>query len=259
MKLGMYDPDFDIWGAENLELSFKTWMCGGTLEIIPCSHVGHIFRKRSPYKWRPGVDVLKKNTVRLIEVWLDEYGKFYYMRTGYDKGDFGDISQRVKLRNDLGCKSFKWYLENIYPDLTIPDNLAEGYVENMLTANKSMCLDTPLDENKESGLIEMYHCHFGGGNQFFQFTKNLEIKMEKHCLDYAEETKILQMFSCHDLGGNQEWIFNFTSMQILKRATNTCMTLQLPTTLVMEPCDASNLAQQWIFKYMYKEKLPTKL
>lgn len=67
-KLGTYDSGFDIWGGENLELSFKTWMCGGTLEIVPCSHVGHIFRKRSPYKWRTGVNVLKRNSVRLAEV-----------------------------------------------------------------------------------------------------------------------------------------------------------------------------------------------
>lgn len=37
----------------------------GTLEIIPCSHVGHIFRKRSPYKWRTGVNVLRRNSIRL--------------------------------------------------------------------------------------------------------------------------------------------------------------------------------------------------
>ncbi|VDL68300.1 unnamed protein product [Nippostrongylus brasiliensis] len=83
-KLGTYDPGFDIWGGENLELSFKIWMCGGTLEIIPCSHVGHVFRKRSPYKWRKGVNVLKKNAVRLAEVWLDEYKEFYYERIAHD-------------------------------------------------------------------------------------------------------------------------------------------------------------------------------
>lgn len=60
-------------------------MCGGTLEIIPCSHVGHIFRKRSPYKWRTGVNVLKRNNVRLAEVWLDEYSEYYYQRIGHDK------------------------------------------------------------------------------------------------------------------------------------------------------------------------------
>ena len=45
----------------------------GTLVTVPCSHVGHIFRKRSPYKWLPGVNVVKKNAVRVAEVWLDDY------------------------------------------------------------------------------------------------------------------------------------------------------------------------------------------
>lgn len=63
----------------------QTWMCGGTLEIIPCSHVGHIFRKRSPYKWRSGVNVLKRNNIRLAEVWLDEYSEYYYQRIGNDR------------------------------------------------------------------------------------------------------------------------------------------------------------------------------
>jgi len=48
-------------------------ICLGTLVTAPCSHVGHIFRKRSPYKWLPGVNVVKKNAVRVAEVWLDEY------------------------------------------------------------------------------------------------------------------------------------------------------------------------------------------
>ena len=36
--------------------------------------------------------------------------------------DFGSIEARLELREKLQCKSFKWYLDNVYQDLNIPDD-----------------------------------------------------------------------------------------------------------------------------------------
>lgn len=66
--LGYFDEGFDIFGAENIELSFKAWMCGGRIEILPCSHIGHVLKKRISYKRDKISD--NRNAVRIAQVSL---------------------------------------------------------------------------------------------------------------------------------------------------------------------------------------------
>ena len=72
------------------------------------------FRSGSPYKWKPGQNVLKKNLVRLAEVWLDDYKNIYYERINNNLGEFGNITERVDLRKKLQCKRFQSIIQKLF-------------------------------------------------------------------------------------------------------------------------------------------------
>ncbi|KAJ1364037.1 Polypeptide N-acetylgalactosaminyltransferase 5 [Parelaphostrongylus tenuis] len=228
-------------------------MCGGTLEIVPCSHVGHVFRKRSPYKWRTGVNVLKRNSIRLAEVWLDDYKQYFYERINNQLGDFGDISDRKKLRERLGCKSFKWYLENIFPELFIPgESIAKGELRNQAAP---FCVDSPTTEDSESEpkAVTPYPCHDQGGNQYWMMSKDGEIRRDETCIDYAGQE--VMVFPCHGMKGNQEWRYNHQTGRLLHVVSQKCLEMTKDgAKLKMEPCDDGNIYQHWKFKIYNEEK-----
>ena len=141
--------------------------------------------------------------MRVAEVWMDSYKKFYYATRPDLKGkDFGDISKRLALKEKLECKSFKWFLDTVYPELVIPDEnvLAWGEVRN---PDSALCLDTLGREEGE--VMGLFYCHGGGGNQALSLTQRLELRHEEFCLDVARPGDVVRLLECHGLGGNQKW------------------------------------------------------
>ncbi|XP_042238686.1 uncharacterized protein LOC121877132 [Homarus americanus] len=147
-------------------MSFKSWQCGGSVEVAPCSRVGHIFRKRHPYSFPEGnANTYLRNSRRVAEVWLDEFIHFFYeTRPSALQRPYGDVTDRKELRTRLGCRGFGWYLKTVYPELATPSRheLAYGQLRQL-----NLCLqgpDPPADKKQQKAeesseqLVEVTSC-----------------------------------------------------------------------------------------------------
>ncbi|XP_051871806.1 polypeptide N-acetylgalactosaminyltransferase 4 [Pristis pectinata] len=195
--LGTYDTGMEVWGGENLELSFRVWQCKGSLEIHPCSHVGHVYPKRAPYA-RPN---FLQNTVRAAEVWMDEYKvHFYYRNPPARKEKYGDISDRKLLRDRLQCNSFSWYLKTIYPELHVPEDRPNWHGAIRSEGVRSECLDYNAPDHSPTGAqLSLFGCHGQGGNQYFEYTSKKEIRFNsvtELCAEVIEGQSSIGMKYC---------------------------------------------------------------
>lgn len=74
--------------------------------------------------------------------------------------DFGDVSERVALRNRLKCKSFRWYLQHVYPEMRIYNNtITYGEVRALTHPELNTChVSVKRDEALSSSSSQL-----GGG------------------------------------------------------------------------------------------------
>uniref|UniRef100_T1JEQ6 Polypeptide N-acetylgalactosaminyltransferase n=1 Tax=Strigamia maritima TaxID=126957 RepID=T1JEQ6_STRMM len=251
-EIGGYDEGMDVWGGENLEMSFRVWMCGGSLETIPCSRVGHIFRSFHPYTFPGNKDTHGINTVRMAEVWMDDYKRLFYLyRPDLKTIDFGDVTPRKTLRQKLHCEDFRWYLKNIVPEKFIldEDSFAHGRVRN----GHDLCLDfLQLDEDNDY-FLGIYTCHPSlESSQFFAFSTKRELRRETGCASASLETKEPEnvlMTSCSEAGGDQEWKV-VQNGHIVHVASKRCLDSMNSTTnqhVWLAPCNDASSTQKWTF------------
>ncbi|XP_059871683.1 polypeptide N-acetylgalactosaminyltransferase 5 [Delphinus delphis] len=257
-ELGTYDPGLDVWGGENMELSFKVWMCGGEIEIIPCSRVGHIFRNDNPYSFpKDRMKTVERNLVRVAEVWLDEYKELFYGHGDHltDQGlDVGNLTQQRELRKKLKCKSFKWYLENVFPDLKAPIVRASGVLI-------SEALGKCISIKNTTAILE--DCDGSSKLQQFNYTWLRLIKQGEWCLAPFPDNGALRLHPCDNRNKGLKWLHKSTSVfhpelvnHIVFGNYHQLLCLEgnfSQKTLKVAACDPVKPYQKWKFEKYYED------
>ncbi|XP_051536548.1 polypeptide N-acetylgalactosaminyltransferase 10 [Myxocyprinus asiaticus] len=260
-ELGGYDTGLEIWGGEQYEISFKVWMCGGRMEDIPCSRVGHIYRKYVPYKVPGGVS-LARNLKRVAEVWMDEYAEYIYQRRPeYRHLSAGDVAVQKELRNRLNCKNFKWFMTEVAWDLpkhyppVEPPAAAWGDLRNV---GSGLCMES---KHFSSGSpIRLEKCLKGRGEptwshgQVFTFGWREDIRVgdplhtKKVCFDAISHNSPVTLYDCHGMRGNQLWSYR-KDKSIYHPISNSCIDSNAAEKRVfMNYCDPTSPSQQWLFE-----------
>ncbi|MCI4378703.1 hypothetical protein PGIGA_G00218880 [Pangasianodon gigas] len=255
-ELGGYDPGLDVWGGENMEISFKIWMCGGEIEIIPCSRVGHIFRGENPYGFpKDRQKTVERNLARVAEVWLDEYKEIFYGH-GYlhllNKNliDIGNLTAQVQLREKLQCKSFKWYVENVYPELEAPLAKAEGLVFNIGTRK---CLV------QEKGSLSFGICDLSKQSQHFSYSWVRTLHQNSSCVSPQVTGRGVALEPCDSTKPHLRWLHKsnkFLLEHLIAETHPQRMCLEAGSkgdTISLKECDASSTYQKWHFTHYYAQ------
>uniref|UniRef100_A0A3B5QRD3 Polypeptide N-acetylgalactosaminyltransferase n=2 Tax=Xiphophorus maculatus TaxID=8083 RepID=A0A3B5QRD3_XIPMA len=257
-EIGSLDGGMKIYGGENVELGIRVWLCGGSIEVIPCSKIAHIERFSKPYA--PDLSpVMRRNALRVAEVWMDDY-KYnvevaWNLPVGNHGIDIGDVSERKKLRERLKCKPFQWYLDNVYPMLEpLQDLLSYGALINALRPD--LCVDqgpvpgsTPI----------LYGCHFFSPQHCYYLTDGKlyigGIKSHKYssnnCLVDPDAGALPGLYQCN-LAEQKKlhmlWDFK-QGGQIQNRDTKRCLEVAMGDMgfrLVVQQCSG----QRWKIQHM---------
>ncbi|CAM4517343.1 unnamed protein product [Lepidochelys olivacea] len=255
-NIGAYDSDMTLWGAENLELSIRAWLCGGSVEILPCSRVGHIFRNHILHTF-PNEEAAVRNKIRIAETWLDSFKEIFYKHDTVafliSKAEKPDCNERLQLQKRLGCRKFHWFISNVYPEL-YPPAYKPRFSGKLYNTGVGFCADYRSAWGAAEGPIELSPCS-DNINQHFEYNSMKEIRFGsalQFCFDVRHEKVILQNCTQEAENNQQQWDVQESGMivHILSGKCLEVVKIEAEKDLSLRVCN-KNENQLWRFDHSH--------
>jgi Ricin-type beta-trefoil lectin domain len=262
---------------------------------VPCSRVGHIFRSSDHWQGQvytvPGEEVTR-NKLRTASIWMDEFADLVKLASApLPAGmEIGSLDYMRGVRARLQCKSYSWYLNNVFPEiLPSADRLMGAMGSGSLKANgylrspaSGACIDT-LNKKQAGESIGAYPCHYLHGTQALVaaadgtivvaeltfsscLTRTKGFAAENASLPVVngkcEDSEILQKWVTHREDNAAAWIHE-KEAEGGSAAPRGCLTMKRvseaddksPYTLRTEACVEGNADQLWEWETIGSPKM----
>ena len=164
----------------------------------------------------------------MVEVWLDRYSEQYYREVPSARSiPFGDVADRRRLRTQLHCHPFQWYIDNVYPELGSSTDHVRGDRYGKIQQG-SRCLIAFQPSNSTSA-----RNHW----------RSAQLRLDK-CIDQSVDD------------GSQDWTLAVASTGLV-RVGDQCLTSTGPKPgdkVFLQRCSQQQRLQKWILSRAEDQK-----
>lgn len=244
------------WGYENLELSLKTWFCGGEMVFVPCSRVLHFASKRVPMfhgdRKRPEHYMLNAAIV-VKSLFSEEDFEDFDQALGVKKAvesceDTIRANRERMISNRCTDRDFAWLRRTLMPQIESFDGETliahTPQIDNMCLAvvNDQKLILKPCD--RPSPARDKLRLTIWGELRWF----------DRECLDWGYPEG-LRFTGCHRSGGNQGTNYDRKSGMIYRG--NHCLgRWEGAAEFEKGPCTQGNgfVVGSFTFRTVYRDK-----